>query len=730
MSICNATWIKEKNDFEAPVFRKHLTCKKVEKAVIDICGLGWYELYINGRPVTDAIHAPAVSTYENLNGKRLSYTLKDVFNSARVYYCRHDISQLMQEGKNLIAVMLGNGWFNQHEIHAEGDIFYGCPRLAFSLELTYTDKTAEVIESGTDMLAAESHIIRNNLYLGETQDLSKLRNFFSPCFDDSSWDRAVECTPPQGELTLQTCIPDKIMRTITPKLIYSKNGRDLYDVGENISGYIEFSTSSSKMIKISHAEELHGKKLSYDSVGGKGRKPVDIYYADGRSHIGVHPHFNWHGFRYFTVIGEIENPVCRVVHTDMKLTSSFESDSKVLNWLYEEFVRTQLSNTHGCIPSDCPHRERLGYTGDGQLCCESVMTLFDAKEMFKKWMQDIVDCQCVNGHVQHTAPFFGGGGGPCGWGGAIIVVPYFYYLQYGDKDFIRKYYPNILKWFEYIQSRCENGLVVREEEGGWCLGDWCVPDIKQSDFPEDFVNTCLLVKFYEYLKFLEKEIGVTGTVNSETVDLHKKAITEKYFSEASGSFCSGKFAADAFAVDIGLGDERTLSNLKKHYDTLGYFDTGIFGTDILLRVLFEHGMSDTAIKLLMSEKKNHSFGYMINSGATTLWENYNAESSHSHPMFGACVKLLPQYILGIRSAEPGWKRFTVSPVESQALADFKGHITIPTGEISVSSKRTDRILLISINVNSDATGEFIFRGTKTKLHNGVNTFEFSIQKGE
>lgn len=137
------------------------------------------------------------------------------------------------------------------------------------------------------------------------------------------------------------------------------------------------------------------------------------------------PWFTWHGFRYFELTNNAEPVRCEVVHSDCAVTSSFESGSEMLNWLYDAYIRTQLSNMHSGVPSDCPHIERLGYTGDGQLCCEAAMMLLDSQKFYKKWLEDISDCQSIgNGHVQHTAPFMGGGGGPAGWGGAIAVVPY------------------------------------------------------------------------------------------------------------------------------------------------------------------------------------------------------------------------------------------------------------------------------------------------------------------
>ena len=147
----------------------------------------------------------------------------------------------------------------------------------------------------------------------------------------------------------------------------------------------------------------------------------------------------------------------------------------MLNWLYEAYIRTQLDNYHGCIPSDCPHRERLGYTGDGQLTAETAMLLLDTKELYRKWYQDILDSQgAETGHIPHTAPFLGGGGGPGGWGCAVYQVPLAWAKIYGDDSLLVQGYDAILRWFDYMDAHSEKGLVVREEEGGWCLGDWCL----------------------------------------------------------------------------------------------------------------------------------------------------------------------------------------------------------------------------------------------------------------
>ncbi|MBQ2812111.1 MAG: hypothetical protein IJE63_02565, partial [Clostridia bacterium] len=319
------------------------------------------------------------------------------------------------------------------------------------------------------------------------------------------------------------------------------------------------------------------------------------------------------------------------------------SDDEVLQWLFDTYIRTQLSNVHCCVPSDCPHRERLGYTGDGQLACDAAMTCFDAKDMYLKWMQDIADSQDIyGGHVEHTAPFYGGGGGPGGWGGAIVFVPYTFYKHYGDKEVLKKYYRNMCKYLEYMENHSEESLVVRSEKGGWCLGDWCTPE--KMELPEPFVNTYFYIRAMRCVREIAAIIGENVPVDmDEREERAIRSVYNKYFDNATGSFCNAVQGADAFAVDLGLGDERTYKNVLAKYSALGKFDTGIFGTDILVRILCERGDKDLARKLLTSRDGIGTFNYMREHGATTLWENWDGADSHSHPMFGAVIASMVKF---------------------------------------------------------------------------------------
>ena len=281
-------------------------------------------------------------------------------------------------------------------------------------------------------------------------------------------------------------------------------------------------------------------------------------------------------------------------------------------------------------------------------------------------------------------------GGPAGWGGAIAVVPYEMYKIYGDKETFRRYLPKILRYFDYLDSRSSGGLVCREEEGGWCLGDWCPPE--QITICEPFVNTALYVKQMMMTKEASEAIGETETAAmlEKRIEEKKQAILNAYYSPQTGSFIGDAQGANSFAVDIGLGGERTFNNTKKKYDDADSFDTGIFGTDILTRVLFERGCADTAFRLLTSTGKG-SFYNMKKQGATTIWENWDGERSHSHPMFGAVTRYLFSFILGITQEKnsAGYEHILIAPQIPDGLNYASGHITTVRGKISVTFKRTE-----------------------------------------
>jgi alpha-L-rhamnosidase len=442
-------------------------------------------------------------------------------------------------------------------------------------------------------------------------------------------------------------------------------------------------------------------------VGGVNQIQEASYVFEDDFKRNVMPHFTWHGFRYFSVEGEAENLLCNVIHTDVKFSSDFHCENPVVNWYYDAYKRSQLGNYHGCMPSDCPHIERLGYTGDGQITCETALLTFDSANLYRKWMRDILDSQNVDtGHVPHTAPFMGGGGGPCGWGGVVVILPYNFYQVTGSLELAEQYFDAILRWFDYIDTKSEAYFVVDEEPRLWCLGDWCIPKEGKNDpdmLDRPFVNTCYLVRCYDMASEMALAMGKTALAAQlkEKGEIRRKALNDKYFDRESGDFLGNKYGSNAYAVDTGLGDERTLQNLFAKYEQMDGFDTGIFGTEILLRTLGKHGRADIAFHLLNSRKEKYSFGHMMESGATTIWEYYNGRRSHNHPMFGGSVKILFTDFLGIKRLAPGYKKVRIAPADIPQLGETYGYITTPYGKIEVHVHRENGNMRVDVKAPAE-----------------------------
>ena len=692
----NAKWITMPES-DAPIFKKVFCAKENEKAIITICGLGAFKLYINGKKVSEDLLAPNASNYCYRDLSGFLYPLFDEL-SFRTYCMQYDVTEFMNEGENTLAVMLGNSYYNQNRRTVEGDVFYGHPKLCYLLE-----KESGNVISDKSTLVNKGFITENNLFYGETHDYSLLPH--SDCFTEST-----ETEADETEFYIQTSPCDKVTRSLSPVLIKDEGKTKLYDAGENTVGYAVVSCKEKgKKITVSYAEDIYDKE-NFGMHFEEGYQ-TDTFITDGIQ-TEYAPHFLWHGFRYFRIEGDAVPLRVDVVHSDCPVTSSFECDNPQLNWLYNAFIRTQLANMHCGIPSDCPHRERLGYTGDGQLCCEAAMMMLDSKEFYRKWLYDISDCQCLKtGHVQHTAPLMGGGGGPCGWGGAMVEVPYKFYKLYGDKDLLEEFFPKMLRYFDYLETRSENSLIYREEENGWCLGDWCAPE--PIKIPEAYVNTCLYVLFMQQVLEIASILGRESEVTflPERIERVKKAINVAYFSAASHNYCGDIQGANSLALQIGLGDEFTLRKTVEKYKKLGMYDTGIIATPALTRYLFESGEGQLAFDLL-SSKGEVSFDYMARNGATTLWENWNGESSKNHPMFGAVSKCLFTYLLGIRQTEnsSAYADVVISPVFVDGINRAKGHITTENGVVSVEYVKDGNCAEITINADKRIKASFSYNG--------------------
>lgn len=723
--IKKAKWITAPADIAAPIISRRFTSENLCKCKIAVSALGFFTLYVNGVRVGNEYFQPLNSIFTKRNCNKMLYPISDEF-TYRCYYSIYDITRYIQDGDNLIEIALGDGWYRQTDRIAEGNMAFGdALGTIFSVCVSDTNGERVICSDGTEQ-CRNSATLYSQLFYGEIYDARIDRD------KQYTYSNVNIAELPQTILSREDSVPDRVMRCIDPIPIHSDGDTTVYDVGENISGFavITASPNDGEKIQIRYSENVDGNILDFESTGpsffspsGKQQIMEDVFIGDGALHEFA-PKFVWHAFRYFEVKGKIESASVYVIHSDVAVTSEFESSSPELNWLFDAFLRTQLDNMHCGVPSDCPHRERLGYTGDGQLCAPAAMLLLDSKAFYRKWIRDIFDSQDkITGHVNHTAPFGGGGGGPGGWGCAAITVPYHYYKQFGDKGPLEENYDGMKRWIDYLAEKSENGLIVREEDGGWCLGDWCTLD--KTVIPEPFVNTCLFMRSLMYIR--EISIVLEKTQDIEKYDsLYDAAATgiyAQYYNKETSSFAEGLQGADAFALYAGLGDEKTLENLICKYDKVDHFDTGILCTPVLVQILFNHGKEDIAFKLMTSHKPG-GYGYMLDNGATTIWESWHGYGSHNHPMFGACVRSLITSILGItqKDGSVAYNDAVIAPHIPHGMTYASGSVILPQGKIKVQWRKNGGKTEFEISLPDNFSCDFEYGGKTRKLDNRLNVF--------
>lgn len=697
----NLKWIAVPQNYETAIVRKYFNIQDKKRTEIYICGLGFFTLYVNGKKVSDELLNPVWSDYEKRNFADMLYPVHDTFTH-RIYYRKYDISHLVCRGENVIAVELANGWYRQNQRNVEGKLSYG-----ETLKLSYAIMQGNQIVTQTDgtELCCASEITSSNIYYGEKHNLSQKQNWFDLKFDDGNWNTVTLIDTPVAEKQLQNCPCDVVVRKIKPKLLSKQS--NVYDAKENITGYAVIKATSNT-VTVRYAECITDDKPDFTSCGGENQIQQDVFINCTPNTL-LRPRYSIHAFQYVEVTGGTVQHI-EVVHSNIKQTSYFTCNNDTVNRYYDAFVRTMLNNMHCGVPSDCPHRERLGYTGDGQLTAESAMLALDARLFYKKWIQDILDCQDIaTGHVQHTAPFYGGGGGPSGWGGAIVFVPYVYYKLFGDKQILEQCFPYIIKWLNSMYSFTVDGLIAKEIDGGWCLGDWCAPE--QMKVPADLVNTSLFVDALQKIDEMAQAIGANVLLDDKIAE-YKTALKNKYTK--NGKCLLHGQGAELFLIDLELVDETEMQNVNDYYKQLATFDTGIFATPLLVKLLCKTGYLQTAFDLLTSQKSG-SFGMLQRFGTNTLWECFNdcyyKVTSHNHHMFGASVKYLYEFFAGIQQDADsiGYDKVTITPPNIDGLYPLTCKLVIGDKSIFVKYKKTKCGLLAKIKLRN-VSARLVYNG--------------------
>ncbi len=677
-ALAGVKWISDGRHFAAhsdeigsscTYYKKTFFLRKIsDPAVITLCGLGLHELYINGVKADDRVLEPAFTEYDK-----------------KALYSSYDVTALVKTGENVIEIILGDGWYNQTTRDTWG--FYRAPWREYPKLALRFDNENMHFESDESFTVSYGKIKRSALRLGEIIDFNAEYDYFLVCI----------VPPAGGEIEPSFLPPIRECEKIKPVAVLKKGNRTIYDFGVNMSGYASafFSGRKGDTVNIEYSDRIKDGKCDNESNSMYIFNAGDLYQKDicilsGEKDF-YKPKFVYHGFRYMIVSGsaKVYNVTAYFVHTDLARGGKFECSSQILNNLYEMSMRSILSNYHG-FPTDCPHREKNGWTGDAQLSLETCIYNFNMHEAYEKWLDDIIVSQRFSGQIPAIVPTCGWGynwgSGPA-WDVAFFRVAHALYYYYGDVAAAEKAYPALKKYYRYISAYAINDLLSVG------LGDWNYP--KNLDFkicPVELTDSC----YYFYMSNVLAEFS--EIFSADDADIYrdrakktKKAIIAKYSDETS---LTGLAALTYF----GLIDktENIAQYLKKNNHVL---HTGILGAKFVFSVLGKAGLTDIGVKIL-SRTDYPSFGYWREHGQTTLCEDFELTNSLNHHMYSPIAEFMTRYICGVEIKQNGNVEF--NPALPKNLDSASAAVTTAKGTFKIDILRKKRELLINVKIPEGA----------------------------
>jgi len=715
----------------APLLRKSFTYGHADgKALLQVNSLGYHEAYVNGRAVTDAVLAPAVSQW----GKR----------SQIVTY---DVTSLLQPGENELVLWTGIGWYQPHNkavvpggpyVRAQLDVL--TPQGAETLVVT--DATWQSADSGRRTFGAWlPHQMG-----GEIVDARTTPADLSPqTLDALAWNPVVVADIPAHQATPQMCELNRKIRSFHPVAMQQDaDGWYIYDMGTNFVGFTEV-----KMPLVADGAQV---KLHYDdyfltdSVGFREGLYTDYYIGNGKADGIFSSKFNYKGYRYLKLIGlkealPLSDITASLVHTDYSGKATFACSDDDMNAIYQMTHNTLEALSLGGYIVDCPQIERLGYGGDGNASAVTAQTFFNLAPLYMNWMQAWSDCQREDGGMPHTAPNpYTAGGGPY-WCGFIIPASWQTYVNYGDRRLMERYYPVMQKWLGYAESYQVDGLLKQwpnTEYRGWYLGDWVPPmGINPQDPASiDIVNNCFLSDCYHMMAKIAKVLGKESDIPGyqQKHEALNALIHETFFDKGKNSYASGSQIDLIYPMLVGATPEPTVKEVE---ETLfqesasrfkGHIATGLVGISILTQWATQHQEADFVYGML-KKRTYPGYLYMIDNGATLTWEEWDGERSQLHNCYNAIGSWFIQALAGITpdEAAPGYRHFYVRPQMVDGITWVQASKDTPYGLMSVEWERSADSLTLSVEVpiGTSATA-FLPDGEEVQLTSGKHKINCNL----
>lgn len=719
MSNWQGAWISDNENVKlkpAPYFRKTFSnLKKVKSARAYIAAAGLYELSINGKKIGNHRMDPMYTRFDR-----------------RTLYVTYDVTNEINQGKNAIGVLLGNGWYN-HQSTAVWDFdrapWRNRPTFCLDVRITYEDGTVETIKSGKDWKTALSPIVFNSIYTAEHYDARMEKPGWNTAnFDDKDWKDVIYRTAPSKNIVAQALHPIRNVEEIATKMIKKINDTTyLFDLGRNISGVSKITINGpvGTIVKLKHGERLYPNgRLDISNIDAHYRPTdntdpfqTDILILNGKGTQSFMPHFNYKGFQYVEVTTsrpinlKKEDLIGYFMHSDVPVSGGVKSSEAIINKIYFATNNSYLSNLFG-YPTDCPQREKNGWTGDAQIAIETGLYGFDGITIYEKWLADHRDEQQPNGVLPSIIPTDGWGyewGNGPDWTSTIAIIPWNIYLFYGDKKLLADCYENIRKYVNHIDETYPTGLT------SWGLGDW-IP--VKSKSPVELTSTCY---YYADVVILAKAAKILGKNDDykKYIALAKKikdAFNAKYLNKEKGIYASGLQTEMSVPLYWKIVPEESIAlvagNLAKRVEADGFhLDVGLLGTKAILNALSENGYSNIAYKIA-TQKTYPSWGWWMENGATTLYENWpidaKSDISMNHIMFGEIGAWLYKSPGGIKPDEqqPGFKHIILDPHIMEGLDSFEASHIGPYGKIVSAWKKIDKDIRYDITIPANSTASF------------------------
>ncbi|WP_433381994.1 family 78 glycoside hydrolase catalytic domain [Actinoplanes sp. CA-142083] len=747
-----ASWIEPAGSLVRGTFQ----APPISRARLYITAHGLYEAFLNGVRVGDAELTPGFTQYR----KRLQVQA-------------YDVTALVREGGNALGVILSDGWYRGQTGALHRPAQWGDrTALLAELHLRLLDGSSVVVGTGPSWRAAAGHLCAADLIAGQHTDFTKYPSDWNkPDFDDNAWLPVAAVDRGHDTLTDSPAPPVRRVEEITPVSVTTLGDRQIVDLGQNINGWIRLTRLGSAPITLTHGEALDAtgdvttEHLRPDFPFLPAPLPagmVDVVVPAGTPGETFEPRHTTHGFRYVRVEGLTEKLSPDdvrgvVVHTDMRRTGWFECSDPRVNALHEAAVWSLRDNACD-IPTDCPQRERAGWTGDWQTFAETAASLYDIAGFSTKWLRDVIADQWDDGTIANMSPCppaegFGSPmahlNGSAGWGDAIVVVPWRLFRAYGDTRVLAECWPAMEAWmsrgFAMARENRHPDRVARRPvaepheaylwDSGFHWGEWLAPGEEPGDFPA-FVaadKSDVATAYLAYSAGLMARIAAVLGKPASPWDTLAASARDAWQREFLGP--DGRLTPDtqanhvrALAFDLippSLRDavaDRLVALVREAGNHLA---TGFLATPDLLPALADAGHAEVAYALLMQDTAP-SWLYMIDHGATTMWERWDGVSatgevreSLNHYAKGAVVSFLHRYVAGLALVEPAYRRFRVHPRPGAGLSWAHAAHESPYGRIEVRWSLTGDRFDLSVSVPPGTTAEAVLPdGTTHELAPG------------